>query len=596
MSLVLLVLLTQTQAPAPPPPPPPLVDIQNLTPREHRMSGFVLAAPQELKIQAVGAEPWPDRLRARGDEGFRSDEQTTWPAAAWILNARTREVVWDLRWADTRRESNGLRRFTGAVRLPAGTYEAHYASYPAAGGSFEDNIHSNVDLSIEDIIRVGRRAKTGGPYVEQGLFKRFGLTISGTGGGAAASSADLRAARAAFLSSAIATVVPEAGTSVRSSFELTRAIEVEIYAEGELSEKEPSDYGWIMNADTRQPVWTMTYENTDPAGGAALNRLVHETVRLKPGRYVAYFVSNDSHDPDEWQHVPPTDPELWGLTLLVRDKAARATVKPFAYEPVPQGQTIVSMIGIEDDETRSEGFVLKRPMDVRIYAIGEGTSRLVDHAWIFDPEHHKRVWTMNLENTVHAGGGRKNRLFDSTVHLVPGSYIVYYQSDGSHSSTEWNTAPPAEAKYYGVSVFPASGRLNRADIGPYVRAGRGAGTLLAELTRQGDDENSRTMFRLDSASSVRIYALGEGNSSEMFDYGRIEDGNGRTVWSMKFEETEPAGGAVKNRMYDGVITLPAGAYVVRYHSDGSHSYVDWNDGAPDDPESWGITVFRMRTR
>jgi hypothetical protein len=49
-------------------------------------------------------------------------------------------------------------------------------------------------------------------------------------------------------------------------------------------------------------------------------------------------------------------------------------------------------------------------------------------------------------------------------------------------------------------------------------------------------------------------------------------------------------------MYDGVIKLPAGTYVLRYNSDGSHSSVDWNDGAPDDPESWGITVFRTRTR
>jgi hypothetical protein len=82
----------------------------------------------------------------------------------------------------------------------------------------------------------------------------------------------------------------------------------------------------------------------------------------------------------------------------------------------------------------------------------------------------------------------------------------------------------------------------------------------------------------------------------MFDYGWIEDSGGRTVWQMKYDATEPAGGADKNRMFEGVITLPAGAYVLRYASDGSHSHADWNDDPPDDPDDWGITVFRMANR
>src|SRR5256885_11295364 len=189
MHLALLLVLAQTQ----------LVDIQNLSPREYRVSGFVLTAPQDLKLSAIGAEPWPDRLRSRDDEHWQDDEQTTWPAAAWILDARTRAVVWDLRSVDTRRESNGLRRFSGTVHLPAGTYEAHYAYYPASSISF----NGDFNLSLNDIIRLGRRAKYGGPYVENGLYREFGLTISGAGGPArAASPDDLAAARAAYTASA----------------------------------------------------------------------------------------------------------------------------------------------------------------------------------------------------------------------------------------------------------------------------------------------------------------------------------------------------------------------------------------------------------
>ena len=581
MSLALLLLLAQSQT---------IVDIQDLTPREHRMRAFVLAAPQELNVMAVAAEPWPDRLRSRGDEHWEDDEQTTWPAAAWILDARTREVVWDVRSADTRRESNGLRRFSGTVRLPAGTYEAHYASYAASPISF----NGDINLSLEDIVRLGRRAKSGGPYVENGLYKEFALRI--TGNGRRASLEELETARSAFTASAIARIVPHANESARQGFEITRPTDVEVYSIGELTIDKEYDYGWIMNADTHQRVWVMSYVDTDPAGGSAKNRVAHETIQLKPGRYVAYFVSDDSHNPDDWNRVPPTDPGFWGLTLRVANSAARAAVKPFDYRPVPEGQTIVSLIGVGDDETRSEGFVLKRPMNVRIYAIGEGTSELVDYAWIFDAEHHKRVWTMSLDNTVHAGGGQKNRLFDDTIHLAPGSYIVYYRSDGSHSASDWNTAPPAEAKYYGVSVFPANRRLNRADIGPFVRPERGTSVPVAELTRMGDNEAARKTFELQRETTLRVYVLGEGRDGELVDYGRIEDSNGNVVWQMRYDETEPAGGAEKNRLFDGVITLRAGAYVLRYNSDGSHSHADWNDDPPDDPESWGITVFRMGTR
>ncbi|HLQ59999.1 MAG TPA: hypothetical protein VK113_10830, partial [Gemmatimonadales bacterium] len=515
-----------------------------------------------------------------------------WPAAAWILDARTRAVVWDLRAVDTRRESNGLRRFSGTVHLPAGTYEAHYASYPASSITW----NGDINLSLKEIVQLGRRAKYGGPYVETGVYKQFGLNIQGVG--RAASQDDINAAHTAFTASAIATIVPDRNSSMRKSFEITRATAVEIYAIAELKVDGEFDYGWILNADTHKRVWTMTYATTDPAGGAAKNRMVRETLQLKAGHYVVYFVCDDSHGPDEWNNVPATDPGFWGLTLRVADPAARASVKPFEYEPVPQGQTIVSMIGIRDDEMRSAGFALRRPMDVHIYALGEGTSdKMSDYAWIVDEEQHKRVWAMRYNDTEHAGGAEKNRLFDGTIHLAAGNYLVYYHSDGSHSYNDWNGAPPAEGRYWGVSVFPANRRLNPADIGPFMRTrGAGTNTTLAQLTHMGNDEDASTTLRLTEQTRLRILAVGEGRNGEMFDYGWIEDSDGRTVWKMKYAETDPAGGSDKNRSVDGVITLPAGNYVLRYRSDGSHSYNDWNTDPPDDPESWGISVFRMAKR
>lgn len=572
-----------------------LAVIRDLTPREHRSEAFVLTTAQAVHIDAVGAEPAPERRRRSNDWWGPAEERDVWPAAAWILDARTREVVWDLRTARTERTSDGLHHFAGTVSLPAGVYEAHFASYPAAWMS------TMGDGSLRSIIRGLARGSNGnrygGPYVDDGSFREFELVVQGAGRPARAR--DLEEALRTFTATAIARIAPAGQDSTdQFAFAVDRPTDVDVLAIGEVRRGDAFDYGWIMNADTRQRVWTMTYEHSDDAGGAHKNRLERTRLRLPAGRYVAYFATDDTHHPGEWNAVPPFDPELWGLTLRVADAGARAAVRPFVYEPVPTGQTIVSLTGIGDDQMRSEGFSLKQPLEVRIYALGEGTGgdEMHDYAWIVDAATRRRIWTMTYDETEHAGGAEKNRLFDGTLRLAPGNYIVYYRSDGSHSAKEWNAARPPEARYWGVSVFPASGRLDRNTIGPLERGGGGGG-VLAELARMGDNEDARTTFRLDQETTVRIYALGEGSGDDMYDHAWLEvAGTGRVVWEMTYRTSEHAGGASKNRVYDGTLQLPAGSYVLRYESDGSHSYDEWNSDPPDDPEGWGVVIRRSAGR
>ena len=566
----------------------PLVDIQDLTPREHRSAGILLTAALELRIVAVGAEPRLDRRREGRDDDswWNDDERVTWPAAAWIIDARTREVVWDLRAVNTERDRTGVRRFNGTLRLPAGTYEVHYGSFASTSESWEGDVSS----VLRGFVRGRGRVTYRGPYVDDGSYRDFGITIRGAG--RPATTGELDAAARAFAAASVVSLQPDQSAAARAGFELTRPTAIEVYAIGEIRRDGEFDYGWIQNADTRAVVWRMDYEHTEPAGGAQKNRESRETLRLPAGRYVAYFVSDDSHDPEEWNHVPPFDPAFWGLSLRVTDAAARAAVRPFAWEPVPAGQTLVSLTRIGDRETKSTGFTLRQPLDVRVYAIGEGTDReMVDYAWIVDAGSHARVWTMRYQDTEHAGGADKNRLFDGVVHLAPGSYMVYYTSDGSHSYENWNSAPPAEDRHYGVSVFPASGRLQRSGAGPFDRPARR--TQNSELLRMGHEERARANFRLDRDMVIRVHAVGEGDDT-MYDYGWIEDAaTGRVVWEMTYCTTDPAGGARKNREFDGTIRLPAGNYLLRYRSDGSHAYGDWNDDPPQDPEAWGIAVYRI---
>jgi hypothetical protein len=261
---------------------------------------------------------------------------------------------------------------------------------------------------------------------------------------------------------------------------------------------------------------------------------------------------------------------------------------------VPQNATIVALTHIGNDASRKQGFTLTRPMDVRIYALGEGRNgRMFDYGWITSAGSRNRVWTMSYDNTEPAGGDRKNRLFDTTIHLDKGSYVVHYVSDDSHSAEEWNAAAPPDGRRWGITLLSPQGPIDRAAISPYDE--KNDPSIIAELTGVRDDEQVRKNFSLDRETDVRIYALGEGSGGDLVDFGWIEDArSGRRVWEMTYRTTEHAGGASKNRRFDGVVRLPAGNYVLRYETDGSHSFGNWNAAAPDDPEGWGITVYRTK--
>ena len=116
--------------------------------------------------------------------------------------------------------------------------------------------------------------------------------------------------------------------------------------------------------------------------------------------------------------------------------------------------------------------------------------------------------------------------------------------------------------------------------------------VIAQIVQVLDKEDKTVGFNLTSSQEVRIFAIGEGQSGEMFDYGWIENADtGLPVWRMEAPRTTHAGGAGKNRKVDQVITLPAGNYKLRYKSDDSHAFDRWNS-LPPDINFWGIAVYK----
>ncbi len=120
---------------------------------------------------------------------------------------------------------------------------------------------------------------------------------------------------------------------------------------------------------------------------------------------------------------------------------------------------------------------------------------------------------------------------------------------------------------------------------------RKPGAPLAELVRVGNGKDLRASFTLGTSRALRVYGLGEAEGDEWADFGWIEDAQGKRVWEMRLKESHPAGGDSKNRMVDEAITLPKGAYTLRYRSDDSHAYGHWNERPPRDKEHYGLTVW-----
>jgi CubicO group peptidase (beta-lactamase class C family) len=116
--------------------------------------------------------------------------------------------------------------------------------------------------------------------------------------------------------------------------------------------------------------------------------------------------------------------------------------------------------------------------------------------------------------------------------------------------------------------------------------------VIAQIVQVLDNEDKSVAFNLPGSQEVRIFAIGEGQGGQMFDYGWIENTDkGVPVWEMQEPKTTHAGGAGKNRKADLVITLPAGNYKLRYKSDDSHAFDHWNS-LPPDINFWGIALYK----
>ncbi|MBI3195522.1 MAG: hypothetical protein HYZ34_13810 [Ignavibacteriae bacterium] len=567
-----------------------LIQLRDFTQVEVKAAGFTLPHDASIHIEALGGGKKHDNRFDRVDLF----------AYGWILNSETRERVWVMNYDNTENQ-NKDRMFNGSLQLPAGSYEVYFAAYGFQGKSGFGNIELNIDRRENHDAKEIK--KEWGPFSWFYNFftddfykdwekraKNWGIDIS-----LSDPTVDEVTFNAPKEFSNILYKSSKAGENdyVKQGFSLSKPTSIHVYALGEgVNDDELVDYGWIVSTKTHKRVWEMREENVTHAGGAKKNKKCDETISLDSGNYVLMYVTDGSHSYLDWNSAPPNDPFHYGITLTATNAADKLNFK--LSEATDFKNIIVELTRIGNDETRTSSFNLKEETEIRIYALGErslSNREMADYGWIINAKTREKVWVMEADQTEHAGGSSKNRMIDETITLQKGTYTVYFKTDDSHAYNEWNASAPIDRKHWGITIMGEGVKYNPASIEKDVSPKRSG--VLAQIIQVRDGEDNSERFKLEQETHVRVYALGEGQNREMFDYGWIENAlTGEVVWEMTYSMTFHAGGSRKNRMVNTTIVLGKGEYLLRYVSDDSHSYNDWNMDAPDDPTMWGITLYK----
>ncbi|MEP1096867.1 MAG: hypothetical protein ABJG78_17245 [Cyclobacteriaceae bacterium] len=377
---------------------------------ESEKKGFSLTSETDVRVYSIG----------EGSRGETFDY-------LWIYDARTREVVFELEYDNTDFAGGAEKnlKFDEIITLDAGDYIASYSSdgshsyekwnaLPPDDPQFWGATIWPASESDSKNVVAFREPKTLKPLVDLTRVRDDELLSKG--------------------------------------FSIKREMDVRVLCLGEEGSDGMADYGWIMNANTRDKVWQMKEYRSDHAGGASKNRKVSEVITLPAGDYIVYYSTDGSHAYNDWNSTRPHEEEMWGITIWATDESDLRNVTAFEPSEFVNKNSLVEILMVRDDEYIRESFTLDEDTDVRILAIGEGSDGdMHDYGYIRD-ESGRTVWEMEYRDSDHAGGSSKNREFNERLTLRKGTYRVTYRSDGSHSYGRWNASPPSDPEMWGLQI------------------------------------------------------------------------------------------------------------------------------------------------
>ncbi len=378
---------------------------------ESLKKGFSLNNRTDLRIYSIG----------EGDKDETFDY-------LWIYNARTREPVFEMEYDNTDFAGGAKKnlKFDEVVTLDAGDYIASYAS---------DDSHSY--------------EKWNSLPPDDPLF--WGATIWPANENDRSNVVAFREPKT--LTPLVDLTRIRDDELVSQGISIAREMDVRILCLGEGAGDGMADYGWIMDANTREKVWKMRESRTDHAGGARKNRKISEVINLPKGDYIVYYATDDSHSYNDWNSTRPHEEEMWGITLWATDDSDVKNATSFDPSEFVNKNSLVEILMVRDDKYIRESFIVEEDMDVRILAIGEGSDgEMYDYGYIKD-ESGRTIWEMDYRDSDWAGGASKNREFNDRIYLKKGTYRVIYRTDGSHSYADWNASPPTDEEMWGIMIL-----------------------------------------------------------------------------------------------------------------------------------------------
>lgn len=548
--------------------------IDKVDPEEISIKGFTLTSTSEVTINGSG--------------GVFRDEYRLLLFYGWILDSKTRKVVWHLfdefRGRDFRNE-DGICDFKASVDLPPGDYELYFT------GAYGNQTWNEGIWSLESFGEMIEELFDSRNKMKYQWSLQDDLFISVAGSTLIETDTELLLDKQ-LNNAAVFYIKARNDERFKDGFTITDETKVRIYALGEGRSDELFDYLWIHEVSAGKRVFEMNYRNTSSAGGARKNIKIDEVITLPAGSYLINYVTDASHSYEGWNALPPDDPQFWGVTVYPATASDKGNFVDF--DPPETINPVIQIKGIEDSELATAGFKLKKDLDVRVLCLGEESNGegMADYGWIVDARTRNTVWKMHKYRSEYAGGAKKNRRAEEVINLPAGEYIAYFVTDDSHSLSRWNAASPIEEELWGLTIY-ATAESDLPYIEPFNPNDYKPVDVLTEIVMVSDNRYYKEYFTLAEPTGVLITAMGEGRNGRMYDFGWIKNiDTGRLVWEMEYGRTESAGGSEKNRIIREKLKLPAGEYRVYFETDGSHSFNNWNASPPSDPQSYGIRIVK----